>query len=718
MESRPNTSWNSRLKSLSCAALVVLWPLIYFYRFLIPNRSFSLTLGNDFVWLYYKYKVYLLAVLAEGRFPLWSPSEAAGFPFYSSPFAQIFYPLNLILLLFYKVAGGYSIFDHQAFTVAAISLYSLGLYLWLSRLVANRRAVMFAVLLMATSFKLAELFRFTNAAHAAAWMPWLLYGVTLAVEDGRRRLAGVVLFVSSLMLLTAGYPYYAYYCIFLILPYAALIWFGTTRKVLFEATPIENLNRTRYAATLVLPSLGAAMVCAPYFYKMMALMSQVTDRGGGDYDYSTSYPFLFGDSIGSLVFPPAAQTEGWYYFSIIGLLIVIVFLASCCLREGVSGNQRRLALILAIWIGLISYLSYGRDSYLFDLLWSYFPGFSRLRAWGRLNIVLVPLLALLAARSYSHLESWLTSNAPVRRQILFRWISVTIIAGAVIGATQWWLLSNHKVHFYWTEYFSPFHGEESRFLYFTAVSTAALSAVLLRAAWKPLRASGACLSLLTAAILAVGVADMRPVGSQQWAYPASAEQARRESPDISQVTAEAFFTPRSNLRETISLNSRFNAGYLWNWHFHRYTSFHDRIFEGDNFDQIVDPEEFPWMCRLLGLDDGARIFVSQSIDHRTARDFFLDSDDTVAKASPMATVMRYDDNRLILSVEVNREVFLSFIDNWDPDWRAWVNGQAVHMEKLFGTFKSVRVPAGVSSVEFAYCPFGMGDRPAAEPPVR
>jgi len=211
---------------------------------------------------------------------------------------------------------------------------------------------------------------------------------------------------------------------------------------------------------------------------------------------------------------------------------------------------------------------------------------------------------------------------------------------------------------------------------------------------------------------------MRPVGSQQWAYPASAEQARRLSPNIARATAEAFFTPRNNLRETIFLDARFNAGYIWNWYFHRYTSFHDRVFHGDNFDQIVNPDEFPWMCRLLGLTDGTRIFVSRGINHAKVRDFFLDSDRTVAEDAPMVTVMHYDTERLVLSVAVNREVFLSFIDNWDPDWRAWVNGKEVSIENLFGTFKSVCVPAGVSAVEFAYCPFRIGNSPISETSAR
>ena len=50
------------------AAIVFLWPLLYFYRFLIPDRAFSLAVGNDFIWLYYKSQS--LSIRSPRRGPL------------------------------------------------------------------------------------------------------------------------------------------------------------------------------------------------------------------------------------------------------------------------------------------------------------------------------------------------------------------------------------------------------------------------------------------------------------------------------------------------------------------------------------------------------------------------------------------------------------------------------------------------------------------------
>lgn len=48
---------------------------------------------------------------------------------------------------------------------------------------------------------------------------------------------------------------------------------------------------------------------------------------------------------------------------------------------------------------------------------------------------------------------------------------------------------------------------------------------------------------------------------------------------------------------------------------------------------------------------------------------------------------------------------LVFADNWDRGWKATVDGRPAPIGLAFGTFKSVRVPRGLSRVELSYCPF-------------
>ena len=292
------------------AIAVFCWPILYLFGHVFPVNGQYTMIGNDFLTLYYKYKVYLLASLADFRFPLWSPSEAAGFPFYTSPFAQVFYPFNALLVVWYKIFGGYSPADHQLFTVLGISIFALGLFMWLRLVNSNTRAVVFATLVMSVSFKVTELVRFPNAVHSAAWYPWVLYALTRIMFSGSIKeavKAGALLILFGVCLCTAGYPYYVYYAVFLFLPYLLAFLVKPLRARLFGE---REVSLKRALMTLAAAGLVTLLLCGPYLMSILQLMSQTIDRAGRDFRYSTSHIFSFEDTVGSLVYPPASSTEG------------------------------------------------------------------------------------------------------------------------------------------------------------------------------------------------------------------------------------------------------------------------------------------------------------------------------------------------------------------------------------------------------------------------
>ena len=133
MELSLNSSWLSieaRHKTLErwLAALSFTWPFAFLSPYLVAVPGWGRQTGNDFDIIYYRYKTYLLDVLAsEGRFPMWSPSEAAGYPFFASPFTASAYPLNIPHAGIYRVLEGYSHQDHQIYSILAIAIFSLGL---------------------------------------------------------------------------------------------------------------------------------------------------------------------------------------------------------------------------------------------------------------------------------------------------------------------------------------------------------------------------------------------------------------------------------------------------------------------------------------------------------------------------------------------------------------------------------------------------------------
>ncbi len=292
-----------KIRSWLPALGAFLWPFVYFYKFIVPIAGHFSGIGNDFDAVYYPSKPYLLDWLIYFHIPLWSPTEAAGYPFYSSPIAQVFYPLNLVLVIFYRLAGGFTILDYQVYTFLGVAIFALGLFFWLKTFGLNWRAILFAVLCFSVSFKIAETTRFATSIQEVAWYPWILYALTCVFRATSKKQAwlyGLLLFFFMYCLFTAGYPYFIYYSLFLIGPYLLFLVIPGFRKRLWGLPA-----RLKPGPILISfsASAGALLLCLPYLMKMQQLLQQTAQRGGGSLSYATANQFTFVNSIGSLIFP-------------------------------------------------------------------------------------------------------------------------------------------------------------------------------------------------------------------------------------------------------------------------------------------------------------------------------------------------------------------------------------------------------------------------------
>lgn len=152
---------------------------------------------------------------------------------------------------------------------------------------------------------------------------------------------------------------------------------------------------------------------------------------------------------------------------------------------------------------------------------------------------------------------------------------------------------------------------------------------------------------------------------------------------------DSFNTQRTNIYDSLSLTAVFNTGTFHDWYFMRYISFLD-LAETDHGAANV----------ILGRKNGQKVFFSTFITPNKLYAFWDDSNNF----KQAAQVEAYNGDYLKLTVHAPVDGFVSFIDNWDSNWKASVDGQPVDISLLFGTFKSVKVPAGSHQVVFAYCP--------------
>jgi hypothetical protein len=559
---------------------------------------------------------------------------------------------------------------------------------------------------MSVSFKIAEILRFPNAVHTAAWYPWILFAIakilfSQSVKESVKY--GVLLVFFLICLLTGGYPYYIYYCVFLFSPYLLVFFIPKLRQKLF-VNPIGSLKTS--IVVLSVAGLSSLLLCGPYLYKISQLLKETTDRGGGNFEYSTAHLFNFEDTIGSLIFPPTAQAEGWYYFGILSVLLILLYFfsgLSLAYSSSLKSSERVklesqpwyqdpwIKIFFLVWIGTVSYITYGRESYLFSLLWKYMPSFSSLRVWGRMNIILVPIIAWLLAIAYTHFEELISRrDASQNTKRFSRWTAIYVILGAyaAILLIQVHLFKNKLYDYYWTKYFNYLASKEVLFIKYGSIAFF-ITFFLLVLASKIRLQSSRTLAAILAGLILFSALDMRSVGSGMWIYPLPVNTTNRSRVNIDQLNQESFKVPRIDEPVTVSLSSTFSVGTIENWYLNRYVQFLERT-----------NNEVNARKKLLGEIDGRKLYFSKTINYSTIQAFL----DDAAQFKDFERLISYTGDELTLDVRTSTEGYLSFIDNWDRDWEATVDGKPTPIELLFGTFKSVRVAPGEHRVTFAYRP--------------
>lgn len=694
--------------------LLIVWPFIYFWPYLIYG---GLTPGNDFHGLYFRFKCYLLDLLANGKSPpIWSPTEAAGFPFRANPFTASYYPLNTVLAFFYRLNQGYSESDHVIFTLTAFSIFAVGTVIWLRVLGEKASGAILAALLFATCVKMSELLRFPNAAHAAAWIPWLLAGVTMSFRAKIWPLGGAVCAIASYCLLTAGYPYYGYFSQFLIGPWVLLLLIPSFRRSLSERPEEQWVRQPLAIFTIFCGCMTSLVLLLPHLREMKQMLSSTTDRNGGNWEYSTAHDWTVTDILGSLVYPPRACTEGWYFFGVTALAVILLFTWEQLTRkpspEGSTqhANHRKfLWLCLALWL-VITSITLGRQSPVFYVLWKFYPGFSSLRAWSRMNVVLLPVLALVFARSWNWCVGELSGtagqalvNSPKKQDCLRRLIWI----GLGISLVQFCLIFVTSPEPYWLNFFlapqNPLiqwrSGLNWSVMILSPLFIGGLALLIRQSGPKRIieKAFGFPILLLLCSLETAGY------GQLQWANQHSEWQEIRYRPQVQKSLEAGFYQPRLFTNTSVSLGVSSQVGIMDNWYFDRYVQFLRR--NTSNPEAIANnPTQMgphPGLMQLLGVEGGKRLFFVEHLEHSDCLKFVEAANEFEKQHSCRAEVKLFNGDQLLLDVHMNRPGFLCYIDNWDSTWKCRVNSKSVPIQLLMGTFKAVELPAGQSEVYFS-----------------
>lgn len=192
------------LTDLVCCVLLVLATLTFWKVYVVGRLTLPTELcfqNSDLLSYFYPKYIYGNEILSQGRFPLWDPYEYCGIPFLASLQPEVFYPFKYLIFLLFSAPVAL-----QVFMLFHLFLSGLFSYIFFRVVQLSKSASFFGCLIWTFSTPIA----FDSLYHpirfsSIAWFPFCLFCLYL-VFSKRTLLWSVFLAIGVAMQFLAGVP--------------------------------------------------------------------------------------------------------------------------------------------------------------------------------------------------------------------------------------------------------------------------------------------------------------------------------------------------------------------------------------------------------------------------------------------------------------------------------------------------------------------------------
>jgi len=414
--------------------------LAYFYNVVIPDGSSVLSDQNTdtrhqlFYWRYFGFNT-----LAKGVLPLWNPYIYGGTPFVGGLQSAIFYPLNLIFLIFpIHVAINYSIILHVflsgVFTYLYLRFIKLNpqsevrnpqLYTgWLSRSSCMVSSIIFM-------FCAPQIFH-VYPGHlpnlcTMIWLPLILLFSELFIRN-RNYLYAFFGGVAVAFNILAGHPQYFFYTAIAVVAYFII-------RIIQEFREHRNWEYVGYHASgiFIIYTIGvllAAIQLLPAFEMIKHSTRQTLSyEWVGQFSFAPEnfitlfMPEFLGDSL---------KTPYWgrYYLWEMSLYVGIIPLMLCAIASFYNRNTFTKTFLIMALITMI--LALGKFTPLFKVLYSVVPGFNMFRGNSKFIFIIAFSLSVLSGIGAEYLRNNILTKKKVS--------TFFYITGGIVAAISLFLL--------------------------------------------------------------------------------------------------------------------------------------------------------------------------------------------------------------------------------------------------------------------------------------
>ncbi|MBI1388451.1 MAG: hypothetical protein GC154_08385 [bacterium] len=402
--------------------------------------------GGDLINQFVPWRHFALDELARGRFPGWNPYVFCGAPFAANIQTSLFYPFNLLNLLF-SVEWTFSL------SLAAHHLAAgLAMYAFLYSLTRSRAGAALGAAAYAWSGFLITHAHDGHLIHvrAYAWIPLVLLAQGRGSDWTPRRLASFSLCLA--MMFFAGHTQIPLYVFYLVLFRSAWLGFFRWRA---ERRVMSALQGPLWTAAGLAFSLAlSAVVLIP----LLQLSKHTAGRAGGaDYAFATSdslppsflpayiAPLFYGD-------PTAKARESQYWLSrtgyheicgYAGVLTLILAAMVFAPQNGRAESNRPYWSGREDWFFLLAgagglFFALGAYNPLYPILYYGLPGWSYFRVPGRLALIFIIGASVCASIG---LKRWLDAD---RRALADSAALKLASAGSLLLPLAWVIVLSSK----------------------------------------------------------------------------------------------------------------------------------------------------------------------------------------------------------------------------------------------------------------------------------
>lgn len=372
---------NQKLKEKYSIVLIIVTILIFFWPFLVSPRILTIK-DNDLGRTY----IPIIAFMRDSfyihkQIPLWRPDQLMGESFVSNPISALFYPGNIIFLIFetHYAAIVYLLFH---FILAGISTFYLARNFKLSPAASTAAAIFYAL-----SFKMAvhlEAGHLTMVA-AASYLPLAFLSMRNLLKDLKAK--WLIVGSLSLTFIYFTYPTIFYYSLLFLTFY--WFYYHVTHRMVFKKSQVPFL-------LLIIATFGlASIVLLPHLeFGPLSTRSDLTLADVAQPIWNLKRFVL------SLVFPypiiVELDHEAFLYFGFMPTILAILGFSK------LKPSQK----IIMVVAGILSLLfAAGTSTPLFEIAYNNLPFLKYLRITTRFWFVVALMVALTGASALSRTKS-------------------------------------------------------------------------------------------------------------------------------------------------------------------------------------------------------------------------------------------------------------------------------------------------------------------------